>query len=106
MSDEVRKRECQKCGACCRHTVIDTISALDLLREPRLRDAVDPIEAGFFLMKMPCPFLNGNRCSIYPTRPNICVAHVPGTNECCPQYDPEYAEHFLSNQAIEKEASL
>ena len=95
MSDEVKKRECQKCGECCRHTFINDIYELDILREPKLATAVIGEirdEPGRFMLESPCPFLQENRCSIYLTRPNICVAHVPGTNECCPQYDEECAD--------------
>lgn len=31
----------------------------------------------------PCTFLDGdNRCSIYPTRPNVCVGMLPGDRQC------------------------
>ena len=31
----------------------------------------------------PCPFLGGdNRCTIYPTRPNVCVAMQAGDEQC------------------------
>lgn len=89
MGNEIKRKECQQCGECCRKTMID-IQELDILREPKLAAAVlgeirdDP---GRLIFETPCRFLDGNRCSIYPTRPNICVAHVPGTNQCCPQYD-------------------
>lgn len=31
---------------------------------------------------LPCPFLADRRCSIYPTRPNCCVAFAPGSEAC------------------------
>lgn len=75
---------------------------VDLLREPRLKDA-DPYYAGMssdevlnlFMAdtgraiilacgdERPCPFLNSNaKCSIYPTRPNACVEMQAGDEQC------------------------
>jgi Fe-S-cluster containining protein len=72
---------------------------VDVLREPRLV-AADP---GFASLSVdqaleslqdefhcaiiagpgrPCPFLQDNACSIYPTRPNVCVAMQPGDEQC------------------------
>ena len=34
----------------------------------------DPFDKEYAL-PTPCPFLRNNRCSIHPTRPNICVAY-------------------------------
>ena len=93
--------ECDQCGACCRGHLIVEADLIDLLREPRLFTA-DPRLAGFSLdeavtdlddegkvmllacgTERPCPFLDGdNRCTIYPTRPNECVAMQPGDEQC------------------------
>ena len=72
---------------------------LDVLREPRLIDA-DRYHAGKSVEQMvheiqtdgkavllacgsPCPFLGAdNGCTIYPTRPNACVAMQAGDEQC------------------------
>jgi Fe-S-cluster containining protein len=62
---------------------------VDLLREPRLGPAMKPYreetddgEVGF-LWSAPCQFLDGERrCSIYPTRPIVCVVFEAGGEEC------------------------
>lgn len=93
------KYECDKCGACCKGYLIVETDALDILREPRLIDA-DPHHRGKSVDQMvheienewkaviltgrgPCTFLDaGNCCSIYPTRPNCCVALQAGDEQC------------------------
>jgi len=86
--------ECKQCGQCCRHLIIDEVYDIDIMREPKLRKYVEECrnEPGRYFMKTPCPFLivnvggiTHNKCSIYPTRPNICIAFEPGSNDCCPQ---------------------
>ena len=89
--------ECDQCGACCKgHLIVET-DELDILREPRLISA-DRHHAGKTVEKMlddygqgmaviiacgkPCAFLAENRCSIYPTRPNCCVALQAGDEQC------------------------
>lgn len=74
---------CKKCGLCCRKLIIDDVYEVDLVREPRLKDFVEELteEPGRFLLKTPCPFLINNQCSIYPTRPDICVSYA--YNEPC-----------------------
>jgi Fe-S-cluster containining protein len=98
--------ECDGCGACCRHLIIE-IDELDIAREPRLKEVakafkamegaeyaddegLGPLapgwEAGAMLAcgsSMPCGMLDaGNRCTIYPTRPNCCVAFQAGSEQC------------------------
>ena len=72
---------------------------LDVQREPRLvaadkhynrlsaADAVQQLreDVGRCLViacGCPCPFLAEDQCSIYPTRPNVCVALEPGSEQC------------------------
>ncbi len=75
--------DCQQCGRCCRELKLE-IMELDLIREPKLRavaiklpmetrDPGNPFDQAYILPH-PCPFQNDNRCMIYATRPNICVA--------------------------------
>lgn len=92
------KYECPPdCGACCKGHLIVEVEDLDVLREPRLMDA-DPHHKGktidtmlddygngmavIIALAKPCSFLEGNRCGIYPTRPNCCVALQPGDEQC------------------------
>ena len=84
---------CDCCGLCCQHLIVET-DAVDVLREPRI-DAERPIgrrapdlsilDACWILAGpgMPCPFLTPeNRCGIYATRPNTCVAFIAGSSKC------------------------
>jgi len=90
--------DCQRCGQCCTKSIIDEILEIDLRREPRLRPHVEPIrqtpgldDAPRYSLKTPCPFLlhltdGATHCTIYPTRPNICVAYEPGSSRICSQW--------------------
>ena len=90
--------ECDKCGACCRQLIVEA-DDIDLMREPQLlyadRDFVanyGPDEAIEALQEegrcliiaggKRCYFLEENQCSIYPTRPNACVAMQAGDEQC------------------------
>jgi Fe-S-cluster containining protein len=104
----IDRYECDGCGACCRHMIIE-IEDVDVVREPRLKEVAKPFatepgmihvdhngdeyvpiepgwEAGAMLAcgsSMPCGMLAAdNRCSIYPTRPNCCVAFRAGSEQC------------------------
>jgi hypothetical protein len=86
---------CEGCGAlCCRKLIIE-IEHLDVLREPRLLPIVIPASGNDFNENAwqneyilaggttrPCKMLDGERCSIYPSRPNACVAFQPGGRHC------------------------
>lgn len=85
--------KCKHCGRCCIELNIE-IEEVDVLREPRLLDHVklmdrngaieyiEPLDRRY-LLPSPCPFLTAdNRCSIYPTRPNVCVALEVGGEQC------------------------
>lgn len=89
--------ECDHCGGCCKGPLIIEADALDVLLEPRLIDA-DPRHRGKTVLQMveeiendmkavtlpnPCSFLSGeNKCTIFPTRPNCCVALQAGDEQC------------------------
>ena len=91
--------ECDKCGACCKGSLIIEADDLDVIREPRLITA-DRHHRGKSVTQMvfeiqqegkavmlacgsPCSFLGAdNQCSIYPTRPNCCVAMQAGDEQC------------------------
>lgn len=78
---------CDSCGACCRLMV--EIGATDLMREPRLRAVTRKItgDGDRFLLAdgsvKPCPMLGDDcRCTIYNTRPNLCVEFEAGSYNC------------------------
>lgn len=93
------KFECDKCGACCKGSLIVEVEDLDVIREPRLIDADahhadTPVDQMVREMReewkgviiacgKPCSFLGqDNQCTIYPTRPNCCVALQAGDEQC------------------------
>ena len=83
--------ECDRCGLCCRDLIVE-IGHVDVVREPKLRTAIieahaagpDDWEAEYILCACkPCPMLGAdNLCTIYPTRPNVCVAFEAGSEQC------------------------
>ncbi|MCI0462475.1 MAG: YkgJ family cysteine cluster protein [Gemmataceae bacterium] len=101
------KYECDGCGACCRQLIIE-IDWIDVLREPALRQAAkpfkipadmmltdedgkevvtgDPFAPGALLAcgaTHACKLLGAdNLCTIYPTRPNVCVGMMAGEEQC------------------------
>lgn len=91
--------ECDKCGACCKGSLIVEAEELDVLREPRIIEAdahhrgksVDQMvheiqsegKAVILACSRPCMFLGqDNLCQIYPTRPNACVGMQAGDEQC------------------------
>ena len=91
------KYECDKCGACCQGHLMVEAYELDVLREPRLiavdrhyahktvDAALEELQNEFkcVLVIGRCPFLStDNDCSIYPTRPNVCVGLQAGDEQC------------------------
>jgi Fe-S-cluster containining protein len=83
--------ECDLCGACCKTKLVD-VHEVDLLREPRLATQMLRLkepgldgEIGYLGCRPDgsCSFLEGdNRCSIYATRPSVCVLFAAGSDEC------------------------
>ncbi len=85
--------QCDQCGACCRRLIIE-IDHIDVVREPRLLEAAEPFRLMDYETEWdqqyllacgsdhPCKMLDGNRCSIYPTRPNCCVGFEAGSDQC------------------------
>lgn len=94
--------DCDKCGACCKGTLLVEAFDLDAIREPRLLGAdigtwargkthdvlmAELEQDGRCLIIAggghACRFLQGdNACGIYPTRPNECVAMEAGDEQC------------------------
>lgn len=91
--------ECDQCGACCKRLLVEA-DELDAMREPKLLqadphyallpivDAMGKLQDEFRCLLIaagpgrPCMFLADNKCSIYPTRPNVCVAMQAGDEQC------------------------
>ena len=95
--------QCDCCSACCNGHLIVEVYDLDVLREPKLATAGIRDWAALLTRKelmaeleqegkcltiacgedRPCVFLRQDgRCSIYPTRPNACVAMQAGDDQC------------------------
>ena len=107
------RQPCQQCGACCRHLIVEA-QVLDVLREPLIaergicldgRGRLPPDEWAWSLAAgEACPFLTAeNLCSIYPTRPNECVAFKPGSDQCC---RARAAEGLLPLRPIHRPAAV
>jgi len=90
--------DCDSCGACCRALIIEA-THLDAIREPRIQSEarlldmhgklpIDESEWGLNAHRegekgFPCVFLaSNNKCSIYSTRPNVCVSAQAGSSTC------------------------
>ena len=67
--------ECKRCCRCCRempvHLNDDDIERLVRLDGDSLFDKMNENEVDNYL-KTPCPYLNGNECSIYKDKPTSC----------------------------------
>jgi len=88
---------CKDCGLCCKTMIIE-IDHIDVVREPRLLPVVTLLDGGGEIKydsdwekqyrlacgaNHPCKLLSeDNRCTIYPTRPNCCVAFEVGEERC------------------------
>ena len=89
--------ECDQCGACCKGTFIVEVDYLDARRELRLLE----LQVGPYMVTRceleeeekvallacgtdnPCRCLGPeNRCTMYTTRPNACVAFEAGSQKC------------------------
>lgn len=91
--DSNARYECDKCGACCTQLIVE-ISHIDVVREPRLREASklmrqtpdwesDWDNEYLLACGYPCPMLGTDKlCQIYPSRPNTCVAFKAGNEQC------------------------
>lgn len=77
----IEKFKCTQCGQCCKSMILE-IWGLDIIREPRLAahaklmayqdDECDAYKQ--YVLPSPCPMLVDNKCSIYATRPTMCVS--------------------------------
>ena len=91
---QTRTTACRWCGACCRRLIIEA-NHDDVRREPRIatecvlldgHGSIPFAEAAWSVavgQTRRCPFLrDGNRCTIYATRPTECRAFRPGSAKC------------------------
>jgi Fe-S-cluster containining protein len=78
----MEKFNCKKCGRCCDELQLEIVE-LDLIRESRLKLFAEPLNGEWdkdnpfdkvYALPSPCPFKEDNKCTIYATRPNLCVA--------------------------------
>ncbi len=85
---------CKDCGLCCKTMIIE-IDHIDVVRESRLLPVVTLLDGNgrikyesdwekqYSLAFGGCQLLTeDNRCTIYPTRPNCCVAFECGGERC------------------------
>jgi hypothetical protein len=87
--------ECDHCGACCKHLIIE-IYHVDVVREPKLLPHAELLDGRgtiefesnwekeyLLACAKPCGLLGpDNLCTIYPTRPNCCVGLEAGDEQC------------------------
>lgn len=83
--------QCDQCGACCRTLIVEA-HWYDAMREPRLlsvgKCTMDELRSEercivlYDTQTRACPFVVGNSCSIYPTRPVECVCVEAGDAKC------------------------
>jgi Fe-S-cluster containining protein len=92
MSIKVKQKECLRCGQCCSRMILEVFD-YDIIREPRLASVCEPYKdiKNEFHLGSPCPFLikvqkcgiepDTYKCTIYQTRPTMCVAFQPGCKQ-------------------------
>ncbi len=97
MNAAVELYECDGCALCCRQLIVEA-EPLDVIREPKIAARCFHLNSGGRGVSLhvlettwsiacgetqPCPFLGAdNRCGIYPTRPNVCVSFMAGSEKC------------------------
>lgn len=82
---------CEDCGLCCKKLIIE-IGHIDVVREPLLKSVVVELDNDVsresdwdrvYGLPTTCSFLSPeNRCTIYKSRPNPCVAFEVGGEHC------------------------
>lgn len=84
--------KCKQCGRCCRDLIVE-ITHSDILREPKISGHAKLLDGNgkikykndrdkVYRLEMPCHFLKNNKCSIYPTRPQVCREFNAGGKMC------------------------
>jgi len=73
--------DCLTCGACCRDNTVPVPAAEAKRLAKRLGISVEEFRRTYLLTELddepaieahPCPFLEGNACSVYEDRPKVC----------------------------------
>jgi Fe-S-cluster containining protein len=91
----VNPSPCDNCGLCCNKLIIE-IQHIDVVRAPNLLPIVqlqtpdrprDSLWENEYMLAcgsaMPCGMLTDDlKCSIYPTRPNVCISFEVGSEQC------------------------
>ena len=76
--------DCTTCGNCCkkisphlnRKDILTLSKSLEITPERLISDCLHKNEDGDLVMRrMPCPFLNENRCAHYDSRPTDCTSY-------------------------------
>lgn len=52
--------------------ILTQLSALAESPDPPSDDAIEPVNRAYYALRMPCPFLDNEACSIYEDRPAAC----------------------------------
>lgn len=70
---------CHRCGKCCRELSVSEFDPFEIAAF--LGVSLHEVEKYFRERKAkPCPFLSGNKCTIYPVRPYPCRVYPIGTD--------------------------
>jgi Fe-S-cluster containining protein len=80
--------ECNSCGKCCKEIEDIQVNGKDIqriakylninggeFRKKFTRKAALKTTTSHISLHVPCPFLEENRCTIYPVRPRICILY-------------------------------
>lgn len=64
--------------------ILKQLSSLADSSEPMSDDAIEPLNRAYYALRMPCPFLDNETCSIYSERPAACreLAVTSPATEC------------------------
>ncbi|MBS0171737.1 MAG: YkgJ family cysteine cluster protein [Nitrospira sp.] len=64
--------------------VLNQLSALAESSDPLSDDKIEPVNRAYYALRMPCPFLDNEVCSIYEDRPAACreLAVTSPSNDC------------------------
>jgi len=99
--------KCLRCGACCRHFIVEATIG-DVRREPRIDRECQILDGHGTILRQqaswsiacgktsPCPFLRSdNRCDIHKTKPRECRQFRPGEALCAEARQAERARKVL-----------
>lgn len=89
LTDNTVSGKCSGCGSCCASMLPVTKEEIDRLSEraKRVKPHNMRENPGNTTIDFTCPFLIGNKCSIYDDRPLICRSYI------CSMYSRDASEH-------------